>query len=186
MSEFNENDLSAIKNLFTVITVVLILCSLWVFVFKEEAHAMSQFKETKQQRVETMLKGIDEKFPSIKQLSVSDIENINNYLFVDVRENEERKISKIPSSISLTEFLKDSEKYFSSNKAIVFYCTIGYRSSVAAQQFKGKNVANLRGSLISWAWNGKELVDSKNNKTKKIHVYGRKWDLLPEAYSGQY
>ncbi len=46
---------------------------------------------------------------------------------------------------------------------------------------KGITMYNLRGGLLAWVHDGGKVVDQKG-ETKRIHVYGRKWNLAPSAY----
>jgi len=40
---------------------------------------------------------------------------------------------------------------------------------------------NLRGGLLAWVHDGGKVYD-RNGETRRIHVYGRKWDLGPKDY----
>jgi rhodanese-related sulfurtransferase len=106
-------------------------------------------------------------------------------IFVDVRPKSERVVSGIPGSISLQEFREGGISSANQAKTFVFYCTIGYRSSKVVQRLKdGKlKVVNLRGGLIGWVHSGGRVVDSHGKETKKVHVYGDKWNVLPPGYS---
>lgn len=112
------------------------------------------------------------------------------YIFVDVRPNSERLVSHIPGSISLQEFREGGISSANPAKTFVLYCTIGYRSSQVAQRLKDGSpkdgslkVVNLRGGLIGWVHSGGQVVDSSGKETKKVHVYGDKWNVLPPGYS---
>ena len=87
-------------------------------------------------------------------------------------------------TISKKRFEESRDAY--RNFEIVPYCTIGYRSGVYAQglQKSGFKTRNLKGSVLSWAHAGGKFVDSKGKATKRVHVYGEKWNLLPEGYEG--
>ena len=41
----------------------------------------------------------------------------------------------------------------------------------------------LRGGLLAWVHAGGKVYD-KNGETRRIHVYGRKWNLGPRDYEG--
>ncbi len=103
-------------------------------------------------------------------------------VLVDVRELKERQISMIPGALSKDEFEGLRAKY--KGHKIVIYCTIGYRSGLYAKELKDKgvDVYNLVGGIIAWTHAGGNLHDPSGKSTHKAHVYGRKWDLLPEAY----
>ena len=67
---------------------------------------------------------------------------------------------------------------------IVAHCTIGYRSGkyVAKLQRQGLDALNLKGSILSWVHAGQPVVTFEGEETKRVHVYGQKWDLLPQGY----
>lgn len=104
-----------------------------------------------------------------------------NVLIVDVRTEKERQVSAIPHSISKEEFERDENKY-KTNKIIV-YCTIGYRSGLYTErlQKKGFDAYNLKGGVLAWADAG-QLFVGQEGPTKRVHVYGAKWNLLPSDY----
>ena len=94
--------------------------------------------------------------------------------------------SYIPGSISKKEFNKSRSDY--RDHKIVAYCTIGYRSGLFASKLQKENfdVVNLKGSILSWVNAGQPVITSDGSEIKKVHVYGKKWDLLPEGYEGMY
>jgi sodium/bile acid cotransporter 7 len=102
-------------------------------------------------------------------------------LFIDVREPKEQAVSMLPSSVAAEEFLKDPGRY--GDRVLIGYCTISYRSGKLAQQLaaQGITVLNLRGGILAWAHAGGKLQD-RSGETRRIHVYGRKWDLAPQGY----
>ena len=107
-------------------------------------------------------------------------------VFVDVRSPEERRISMIPGSITDEKLLENLEQY--RNHIIIGYCTISYRSGKLAQELmtkKGITMYNLRGGLLAWVHDGGKVVDQKG-ETKRIHVYGRKWNLAPSTYEAMW
>jgi len=103
-------------------------------------------------------------------------------LFVDVRPPEERSVSIIPGAVAEDQFLRNLEQY--KDVIIIGYCTISYRSGKLARELMNKQgitMYNLRGGLLAWVHDGGKIVDQKG-ETKRIHVYGRKWNLAPSAY----
>ena len=107
-------------------------------------------------------------------------------VFIDVREPKEIAVSAIPGAITQSQFESNPSLY--QGKALVAYCTIGYRSSKFAQRWRqrGVTIDNLRGGVLLWADAGGEMVDERRHPTQQIHVYGSSWDLLPNSYHSVY
>lgn len=135
-------------------------------------------------RIEEMAAEVAERFPGAVQVTVEEVGRLlerNRVVLVDVREERERAVSWIPGSITAAEYEADPAAW--GDRTVVAYCTIGHRSSEYAQRMasEGRPVANLTGSILSWAHAGGPLI-GPDGPTHRIHVYGRAWDLAPEAY----
>ncbi len=102
-------------------------------------------------------------------------------IFVDSRRSKEQKVSMLPGAISEREFKKNLEKY--RDRVIIGYCTISYRSGKLAKELKRKGIImlNLRGGMLAWVHEGGIIYDA-NGETKRVHVYKKKWNYLPEGY----
>jgi sodium/bile acid cotransporter 7 len=102
-------------------------------------------------------------------------------VFVDVREEEELEISMLPGAITKGDFLRDPKGF--GNRKIVAYCTIGLRSGIFAKEMAEKkiDIYNLKGSMLAWILEGGRVYHD-NKETKRVHVYGNKWDLAPDDY----
>ena len=105
-------------------------------------------------------------------------------LLIDCRTVAEREVGKIPHAIS-----KENVSDVSSipvGAHVVCYCTIGMRSGQFAKTLLSSRgdltVQNLHGGIIDWCHHEGILVDKNSNLTKKVHVYGKPWDLLPHSY----
>jgi len=140
----------------------------------------------RREKIEEMYEGYKGKsFPGIIDVEprlAMDLASRPAVLFVDVRPSEERSVSMIPGAVPEELFLANIESY--RNHIIIGYCTISYRSGKLAQELKtrqGVTIYNLRGGLLAWVHDGGKVVDQKG-ETKRIHVYGRKWNLAPSAY----
>ena len=46
---------------------------------------------------------------------------------------------------------------------------------------KGVHVENLRGGVLAWVFEGGRVYDA-GGETKRVHVYGKKWNYLPKGY----
>lgn len=125
-------------------------------------------------------------FPSVAEISPADARSLAgspDTVFVDVRTEEEQRVSRIPGALSLDFFMENIERYRKSR--VIGYCTIGYRSGKFAEKMKekGLTVENLAAGILGWAFEGGELVNDQG-PTKDIHVYGRKWNHVPAGYKG--
>ena len=47
-----------------------------------------------------------------------------------------------------------------------------------------RHVQNLAGSMLAWTHADGELVDSDGNPTKRLHVFGKRWNLAADGYEG--
>ncbi len=102
-------------------------------------------------------------------------------IFVDVRKPAEIKVSMLPGAVTKEEFLKTPLKFQS--KTVVAYCTIGYRSGKFTEEMakKGILIHNLKGGVLAWVLETGKVFDV-NGESKRVHVYGEKWNYLPKAY----
>lgn len=151
--------------------------------------ACSQQPKTADGRLETidaMYKEYKADFPEVRDITVSELLELDedSYVVVDVREVEEQRVSMIPGAVTSETFEANPEKF--QDKTVVAHCTIGYRSGLYAEKLaeKGFDARNLKGSVLAWAHAGKPFVDSEGKETKRVHVYGPKWNLLPPDYEG--
>lgn len=125
-------------------------------------------------------------FPEVPEISANElIERLEkeDIILVDNREKSERAVSMIPGAISVREFEENIKRY--ANDTVVVYCTIGERSGHRSKKLRKQNInaLNLKGGVLAWAHAEGTFVDSQGETTNKVHVYGSKWDLLPEDYS---
>lgn len=71
-------------------------------------------------------------------------------------------------------------------RAVVVYCSVGYRSGLAARALRRKgfrDVRNLRGGIFAWAAEGRAMVGD-GGPTRAVHPYDRWWGML-RAGGGQ-
>ena len=62
---------------------------------------------------------------------------------------------------------------------IVTYCTVGYRSGLAAVTLEkriGRPVFNLDGGIIAWFNDGGTVVDAGGEETDKIDAFSVEWE----------
>ena len=110
-----------------------------------------------------------------------------NLVILDCRSEPEQAVSVLPGAISKDDFESDPQKF--AGRKVVVYCTIGYRSGLYTRDLKARGIdaVNLRGGVLSWAIAGGEFVNPQTGtETKRVHVYGKQWDLLPPNYEAVY
>ncbi|XP_042876449.1 uncharacterized protein LOC122256056 [Penaeus japonicus] len=124
-----------------------------------------------------------------------DLVRPSNIILLDVREEDEYKVSHLDkarrvrddlSSQEAEELLKAILKPFNEEEyknpiKIVCYCSLGYRSSDLARKLKTQidtmktpipvQIFNLEGSIFKWANEDRKLVDSDGNETIHVHPY---------------
>lgn len=108
--------------------------------------------------------------------------NVGRVVFVDTREPAEMQVSMLPGAITRDDFLAQPTAYAGSTPIV--YCTISYRSGLFARDMalKGITVLNLAGGLLAWVLEGGTVYDAAG-ETRRIHVYGDKWNYAPEDYT---
>jgi rhodanese-related sulfurtransferase len=106
-------------------------------------------------------------------------------VLVDVRDDKEREVSAIPLSVDTETFKRQKAKY--TDYAVIVYSTVGKRGGIATKRFEkeGSRAYNLVGGLLMWVHQGQPIVD-KSGPTQRVHVYDKKWSILPEGFEGIY
>ena len=123
-------------------------------------------------------------FPTVNDISPRDAMNAmadGRVIFVDTRKPAEMKLSMLPGAVKKDIFVQDHLKY--QGYRIIAYCTISYRSGLFAAEMakKGVRIENLRGGVLAWVFEGGRVYDSAG-VTKRVHIYGKKWNYLPMGY----
>ena len=107
-------------------------------------------------------------------------------MLVDARTPEEQAVSMLPGAITQQEFERRAEDF--KGRRVVAYCTIGYRSGEYTEALRadGWDAHNLSGSILAWTHAGQPLETPDGAPTKRLHIYGPKWDLAAEGYETVY
>ncbi len=102
-------------------------------------------------------------------------------VFVDTRKPAERAVSTLPGAISSEAFERHPERY--RDAVVIAYCTISYRSGLFSEKIaqRGLPILNLTGGILAWTLEGGKVVHD-GEETRRIHVYGKEWDLAPDGY----
>jgi sodium/bile acid cotransporter 7 len=136
-------------------------------------------------RVEAMYAEDRKAFPEVPALAPTDLQSWaapSRLVLVDVRTPAEQAVSRIASAITAAEFEERRAQF--AGAVVVTYCTIGYRSGLYAERLRaeGWDARNLAGSLLAWTHAGGALVDPAGRPTRRLHVYGERWNLAAAGY----
>ena len=125
------------------------------------------------------------KYHNVEHISSSEFSKLDfdNLAIFDVRKEKEFAVSHIQGAIRLEpdtsaeEFTKQYAKQLE-GKTVVFYCSVGRRSSALASRvyhvIQSSNAAasyNLTGGVFSWRNQERSLVAESLEPTTKVHPY---------------
>lgn len=133
-----------------------------------------------------MVEQIKADYPDVPTISASSLREALpsvDILLVDVRSEAERDVSTLPGAITAEEFEARMDEHGLSGRTLVAYCTIGARSSAYARRMRrrGIDMINLEGSVLAWTHAG-GMLTAGNVPTKRLHVFGRRWNLAADGY----
>lgn len=145
--------------------------------------------EARKERIESLYQGYRDAFPNVNEVTpqgLLDFQQTEPTVLVDVRTPAEQTVSMLPGAITKEAF--EAARNLYRNQTIITYCTIGARSGEYAETLRkeGIEVFNLKGSLLAWTHADLPLVDPEGHETKRVHTYGRKWDLVRQGYEAVY
>lgn len=106
--------------------------------------------------------------------------NRNDVFVLDIRENEEFKVSHLKNARHVGYFWFDMRKIYDIplDANIVVYCSVGNRSEKIAQKLINagyKNVYNLYGGIFGWINSGQPVYKQNGVQTSEIHTYSKDW-----------
>ena len=146
--------------------------------------------------LENVEKEIEKEYP-ITHVNINNLKeklsssDSSEYLLFDIREKEEYDKSHIHSAIWIDPDMSGNDfidQYGAKikRKHLVFYCSVGKRSSIFVERVLKKaltanreTIANLRGGIFRWYNNGFPVVNA-NGETDDIHPYNVYWGQLIE------
>lgn len=128
-------------------------------------------------KFEKMLSGLLDH--SVPEVTVAQIKDSSQIIFLDAREINEFNISHIDSAIwvGYNTFQIDSLKDISKQSKIVVYCSVGYRSEKVSEKLIKAgytDVSNLYGGIFEWSNSKLPLFDRKGI-TDTVHAYDQNW-----------
>ena len=139
----------------------------------------------KMEAVYRMYAGYKKEFPKVRDISAHQamaLQAQGRVVFVDTRKPDEMAVSTLPDAVSQQDFLNHHDRY--AGKMAVVYCTISYRSGIFARDIaaEGIEVINLQGGILAWTLEGGKVYDARGQPTRRVHVYGDKWNYAPDSY----
>ena len=143
-------------------------------------------QDDKRRALDGMISQVSRRYPDVNTISAAALRERlpgGDTVLVDVRSPAERAVSTLPGAITPEEFEEQLDEI--GDCAVVAYCTVGARSSAYARRMgrRGVPVLNLEGSLLAWTHAGGDLA-SGSGETRKVHVFGPKWNLAADGYEG--
>ena len=129
-------------------------------------------------------------FPDGVEISVADaavLADSADVLWLDVRSARERRVSLIRGALDVRSF--EAQRRPEDTRPVIVYCTVGYRSGLATLELRERGIEayNLAGGLLAWIHADGALVDGRSGAaTRRVHVYGRRWNLVPPQWQAEW
>ncbi|MGV6818973.1 MAG: rhodanese-like domain-containing protein [Parvularcula sp.] len=138
-----------------------------------------------------VLEGIRTRYDDVKQLRAADLAAMppENVILVDVRQRKEYDVSHLKGAIRVAPKSRARAVLAAaggdvSGKTVVFYCSVGERSSWLARRSAkylkkqgATDVYNLEGGIFGWHNEGRPIYrDGK--ETRDIHPFNDRWGVL--------
>ena len=126
------------------------------------------------------------KFPSVEHVRPSQLskDDMSKYILIDVREPNEYAVSHIEGAINLLDSNKvEALAKSHPSKTLLLYCSVGYRSSLMAQELMDGgvvNVKNIEGSIFEWVNDGNDVVRG-GKETQFVHPFNKSWGRYLES-----
>jgi rhodanese-related sulfurtransferase len=124
------------------------------------------------------------KFKEVEDISPASAQSLHargEAVFIDVRTPEEQMVSMLPGAVTEQDLVNTPS--ILQGKTAMAYCTIGYRSGLYAEDMSraGIRVLNVQGGILAWVFSGGKVYHA-GRETRRVHVYGEKWNYLPDGY----
>ncbi len=164
----------------------LIIVATTVLIVSERAQGGPALSDAaKKETVYRLYADYKKYFPAVQDIATLEAMkqlDSGGVVFVDTRKPEEMAISMIPGAVGQDEFSQHPERF--AGKTVIVYCTISKRSGLFArdQAHLGIDIVNLQGGILAWILEGGPVCDAQGNPTRRVHVYGDKWDLAPSGW----
>jgi rhodanese-related sulfurtransferase len=154
-------------------------------------HSDSAMAETMSVLDQTIA-SVAKKYPGVTHVPGEDVAKLmaaKSVVIFDVRTPEEYAVSHLDGAI-LVDPAIDANAFLSQHAAnardkdIVFYCSVGVRSSKLTERVAAglkaagaRSIGEMKGGIFAWAGDTRPLVDAKGT-TDKVHGYDASWGRL--------
>ncbi len=162
----------------------------WGALFAPACAQTADDEARRRDRIEALVGELRADYPDVKTIAAAALMGAlasepaakDGFVLVDVRTDREREVSTLPGAISRDLFESRIAEF--AGRTVVAYCTIGARSSSYARRMAGRGVEvlNLEGSVLAWTHLGGEFEDADGAATRRVHVSGRRWNLVARGY----
>lgn len=155
--------------------------------------ALTTFHTDKGFTLQSVENDISRQFPSVKQLSTNELASLlqsPDLVLLDVRQPQEFAVSHLPGAQRISPLSQTNHCEFNpsqlqlKNKTVVFYCSVGYRSSQIAKaldtELKKLGVSavyNLQGGIFAWHNENRALVN-QSGATDFVHPFDSHYGKL--------
>ena len=146
-------------------------------------------------RLDTIDADLQSSFPNIGHLSGAELtrwkEANKDVILIDVREEDEYAVSHLDGAMRIDPKASANDVaaqigQIAKGKDVIFYCSVGVRSSRLAdrakdelQQLGAGDIYNLSGGIFAWH-NEQRALKSDAGDTQMVHAYDRTWGKLVE------
>lgn len=119
--------------------------------------------------------------PHIHPDSLQADELQDHYVIIDTRAKKEFEVSHIQGAIHIPyrQSPKDFYSHFDTDKPIIVYCSVGYRSELFGERvqkhYPELKVYNLYGGIFNWVNSGLPIYNPNQQQTENIHPYNKSW-----------
>lgn len=143
-------------------------------------------------RLDNIDRELQNSFPNIGHVTPAQLSQWTSagkeVLLIDVREEDEFAVSHLEQSIRIDPQASASEVAAiigdATGKDVIFYCSVGVRSSQLADRAKSElqrigagDIYNLSGGIFAWHNDERPLM-SDAGETQMVHAYDRVWGKL--------
>lgn len=111
---------------------------------------------------------------AVQRISVQeavDLLSVEDVQILDAREKSEYEVSHLENAHL---YFPETMNLLDKNKPVLIYCTVGYRSNMAAKALSElgfDEVYELKPGILGWANQEQTLIDIENRETDEVHVY---------------